>query len=498
MLQSRALRGLLLFVVTFSLVKAEVFVDDDIEAVVIQAPKDKQEDGSSRNGRQIFIHNPIQPYPPLHLVPQPVVPGAPVPVRQTVDPTPCITVQNATGICMTINQCHPTWKVFRTEAEDSWAFGLYNTCFKEGPAGRQVNGVCCPNNKNAKTSFGDDTVLENSEGRVSSASKKKQNGIERATACLLTNDQKQKIQSSQCIRSNTLRDSMQVLKEDAFVANATKWPFVTFNPQNALLTQRFVWRYRRAIDFGVTRIIGGRPINPHQFKFVAALLTEDYQGRVRQFCGGSVIDEYHILTAAHCVASYTEDDVRRLRVQLGVHDIKNTPSKSTHKVDRIIRHIDFSQRTLDNDVAILTLNTPAPIYSNNNVRPVCMLSGSDALENRNAIVSGWGSLKFGTSKFPKELYSVNVKVWNNNNCNSNYGAQAPGGITDRMLCASLPGKDSCQGDSGGALFTCPSSDDCTQVGIVSWGIGCAQAKYPGVYTRVTQMIDWIQRITSCY
>jgi len=55
-----------------------------------------------------------------------------------------------------------------------------------------------------------------------------------------------------------------------------------------------------------------------------------------------------------------------------------------------------------------------------------------------------------------------------------------------------------QGDSGGALFTCRNNDDCTQIGIVSWGIGCAQAQYPGVYTRVTEMIDWIQRITSCY
>ena len=63
-------------------------------------------------------------------------------------------------------------------------------------------------------------------------------------------------------------------------------------------------------------------------------------------CGGTLISLRHVLTAAHCVASYTESDVRRLRVQLGVHDIKNTPSKSTHKVDRIIRHIDFSQRTL--------------------------------------------------------------------------------------------------------------------------------------------------------
>ena len=73
-----------------------------------------------------------------------------------------------------------------------------------------------------------------------------------------------------------------------------------------------------------------------------------------------------------------------------------------------------------------------------------MLAGSNTLENRQAIVSGWGSLKFGTSKFPKELHSVNVKVWNNNLCNSNYGSQAPGGITPRMMCASLPGKDSCQ------------------------------------------------------
>ena len=78
------------------------------------------------------------------------------------------------------------------------------------------------------------------------------------------------------------------------------------------------------------------------------------------------------------------------------------------------------------------------------MKPVCMLTGSDLLEGRQAIVSGWGSLKFGTSKFPSELYSVDVKVWNNPRCNSNYGPQAPGGITRRMLCASKPGKDSCQ------------------------------------------------------
>jgi len=495
MLQSHALRGLLLILVVASCaVKAEVFVDDDIQAVVIEAPIAKQEERSTRNKRQVFVHNPIYPYPPLPIVRQTV---AAQPVPRVDPPASCVTVQNATGRCMTINECYPTWKVFHTEAKDSWAFGLYNMCFKEGPEGRQVTGVCCPDSQTEKTSFGDEAVLENNEARSSSASKEKvSEKSPRKTACLLSDSQKQKIRNSQCIRSNVKRDSVE--QSDDFIAKQLNWPFVKFDPQNVLLTQRFVWRYRRAVDLGINRIIGGSPINPHQFKFVAALLTEDYQGRVRQFCGGSVIDEYHVLTAAHCVASYTESDVRRLRVQLGVHDIKNTPSKSTHKVDRIIRHIDFSQRTLDNDVAILTLNTPAPIYSNSNVKQVCMLSGSNTLENRNAIVSGWGSLKFGTSKFPKELHSVNVKVWNNPRCNSNYGSQAPGGITDRMLCASLPGKDSCQGDSGGALFTCKNSADCTQIGIVSWGIGCAQAQYPGVYTRVTEMIDWIQRITSCY
>jgi secreted trypsin-like serine protease len=55
-----------------------------------------------------------------------------------------------------------------------------------------------------------------------------------------------------------------------------------------------------------------------------------------------------------------------------------------------------------------------------------------------------------------------------------------------------------QGDSGGPLFYCNSPQQCMQVGIVSWGIGCAHAKYPGVYTRVTKMMDWIQRIQNCY
>jgi secreted trypsin-like serine protease len=354
-------------------------------------------------------------------------------------------------------------------------------------------GVCCPDDKDQQSSFADDSVLESSGERTSGEKKDAKKSTSKATACLLTNSQKQKIDNSRCTTRNAREKNVE--KSNQFIAqNIMPWAGAAQYPQTFLTRH---WIKKRAIDLGINRIVGGSAINPHQFKFVAALLTEDYQGRVRQFCGGSVIDEYHILTAAHCVASYTEDDVRRLRVHLGVHNIQSTPTKSVHRVDRIIRHINFSQRTLDNDVAILTLNTPAPIGTNPNVKQACLPSGNSLFEERSAIVAGWGSLKFGGHQ-PKELYSVNVKVWNNHNCHANYGAQAPGGITSRMLCASLPGQDSCQGDSGGALFTCTSSSDCTQIGIVSWGIGCAESQYPGVYTRVTQMMDWIQRITSCY
>ena len=139
----------------------------------------------------------------------------------------------------------------------------------------QVTGVCCPDSQTEKTSFGDEAVLENNEARSSSASKEKvSEKSPRKTACLLSDSQKQKIRNSQCIRSNVKRDSVE--QSDDFIAKQLNWPFVKFDPQNVLLTQRFVWRYRRAVDLGINRIIGGSPINPHQFKFVVSIQKQMY------------------------------------------------------------------------------------------------------------------------------------------------------------------------------------------------------------------------------
>ena len=147
----------------------------------------------------------------------------------------------------------------------------------------QVTGVCCPDSQTEKTSFGDEAVLENNEARSSSASKEKvSEKSPRKTACLLSDSQKQKIRNSQCIRSNVKRDSVE--QSDDFIAKQLNWPFVKFDPQNVLLTQRFVWRYRRAVDLGINRIIGGSPINPHQFKFVVSVQKQRWiQYQINQF-----------------------------------------------------------------------------------------------------------------------------------------------------------------------------------------------------------------------
>merc|ERR1711978_816880 len=88
-------------------------------------------------------------------------------------------------------------------------------------------------------------------------------------------------------------------------------------------------------------------------------------------------------------------------------------------------------------------------------------------------------------------------IWDNKVCKDTYGPAAPGGIMDHMLCAGQKGKDSCSGDSGGPMQI-GSGETWTQVGVVSWGIGCGKSHYPGVYSRVSKLRDWIDKITRDY
>jgi len=241
-----------------------------------------------------------------------------------------------------------------------------------------------------------------------------------------------------------------------------------------------------------SKIVSGWDADEGEWPWIAALLNNG-----RQFCGGSLITRKHILTAAHCVAHMSRYDVANLKVRLGDHAIKQVGETQVFesKAARVVRHKEFSQQTLHKDVAVITLEDEVPEMPN--VRPVCLAAfGGPDLAGQTATVVGWGSLKENGPQ-PNILQEVTVRVWDNKVCKDTYGPAAPGGIMDHMLCAGQKGKDSCSGDSGGPMQV-GSGDTWTQVGVVSWGIGCGKSHYPGVYSRVSKLRDWIDKITKDY
>jgi trypsin len=107
-----------------------------------------------------------------------------------------------------------------------------------------------------------------------------------------------------------------------------------------------------------------------------------------------------------------------------------------------------------------------------------------------SVVSGWGTLTPGGS-LPSQLQAVEVDIISHEKCDSAYAGY--GGITENMICAGVPvgGKDACQGDSGGPLVV---GD--LLVGIVSWGLSCALADFPGVYSNVATLKSFITNTTG--
>uniref|UniRef100_A0AAR2J459 Peptidase S1 domain-containing protein n=1 Tax=Pygocentrus nattereri TaxID=42514 RepID=A0AAR2J459_PYGNA len=239
-----------------------------------------------------------------------------------------------------------------------------------------------------------------------------------------------------------------------------------------------------------TKIVGGQDASPGSWPWQVSLQTNDFH-----FCGGSLINSNWVLTAAHCFASITASQVT---VYLGDQSLSNqtsNPNVVSRSVSQLIIHPNYSSSTHDSDLALLKLSSS--VTFTNYITPICLAAaGSKFFNGTLTWVTGWGNTADGVSlPSPKTLLEVQIPVVGNRKCNCLYGV---GDITDNMVCAGLlaGGKDSCQGDSGGPLVS-KQSGVWVQAGIVSFGIGCAQPNYPGLYTRVSQYQDWInQQITS--
>jgi len=228
------------------------------------------------------------------------------------------------------------------------------------------------------------------------------------------------------------------------------------------------------------RIIGGIPSQFGEWPFMAGIFHKN-----RLFCGGSLIDSRHVLTAAHCVSKFTADDVAQLEVLLG--GLYRSSGGIRVRVRSITRHKSFDPVNLHYDIALITLATP--VSFRNGLSPVCIYNERHPTENygKQATVLGWGNLEPGSYHRPEVLHKATLQIKSLDDCRRNFGNSAPGGIRDHFICAHAPGRDACSGDSGGPLMI----NSC-QVGIVSWGIGCATHNY-GVYTRIASFQTWIDR-----
>jgi len=228
---------------------------------------------------------------------------------------------------------------------------------------------------------------------------------------------------------------------------------------------------------GGGRIVGGTEASPGEFPHQIMLLRGGVGGSL--MCGGSLVAPDRVITAGHCCDGQSAS---RLGVRVGAHEISGDGEDIA--VARVVNHEDYDSWTITNDICMLHLDGEADFSASNIDAINIPSSGQEYPEGHMCTVSGWGTTSEGGS-LARRLMKVDVPVVSDDNCRDSYGQSD---IADSMICAGYEagGKDSCQGDSGGP-FMCGFGLD----GIVSWGYGCAQPGFPGVYTQTSYFVDWV-------
>jgi len=229
---------------------------------------------------------------------------------------------------------------------------------------------------------------------------------------------------------------------------------------------------------GGDRIVGGTDASPGEFPHQIVMLRGGVGGSL--MCGGSLVAHNKVVTAAHCCDGQSAS---RIGVRVGNHHLYETdPDQKDFAVTSIKMHENYDDWTTSNDICILDMAGSADLSSPNIGTISLPYSGEEYSDGTMCTVTGWGTTSQGGS-LGRILQKVSVPVVSDAKCRNAYGQED---ILDSMICAGVAGKDSCQGDSGGPMM-CGSELS----GIVSWGYGCAQAGYPGVYTQTSYFIDWI-------
>ncbi|XP_061168048.1 atrial natriuretic peptide-converting enzyme-like [Saccostrea echinata] len=243
------------------------------------------------------------------------------------------------------------------------------------------------------------------------------------------------------------------------------------------------------------RIVNGKQVKPGTWPFHVGL----YGGRgMRYFCGGSILNQNWVVTAAHCLGGKTTTD--DLTIIVGdTRRFAYNRYRQLKKAKSLHVHEAYSSETVMNDIALIQL--ASPVYFSDYVRPLCLPDNTTVVGTR-CFAVGWGKVKQKAADYEPVLRQVNLDVASWQGCKhaiATSGIQTPYKLSEDMMCAGgTRGHDSCQGDSGGPLM-CPMEnepDTWYVAGVTSWGLGCAVPNVPGIYTEVFKFIDWIRNITN--
>ena len=222
------------------------------------------------------------------------------------------------------------------------------------------------------------------------------------------------------------------------------------------------------------RITGGSLASINELPFQVSLQFEGYH-----VCGGSIISEYWVLSAAHCMqfSKYS------MTVLAGSENLQSGGLK--YEIDSIIKHDGFDEKWFSNDMAVVKVSNPFKMSES--IRPILLFNKNESFPvNKVAIVSGWGK-----GNLPVHLlHKVQLLTVSREECAAAHGVwKLPPG----QVCAGVQkgGKDSCKGDSGG-----PLTIDGRLAGIISWGKDCGLPKTPGVYSEISYFREWIWELTG--
>ncbi|CAK0899059.1 unnamed protein product, partial [Prorocentrum cordatum] len=206
-----------------------------------------------------------------------------------------------------------------------------------------------------------------------------------------------------------------------------------------------------------------------------------------QGSNGALIAPNWVLTAAHCVGSYSFSIVAG-----SYHRLSADSSQEVLQVKQVFSHPEYDSSTMRFDFALVELVGEASL---NECIGVACLPSEAVADGEECFITGWGTLSSGGTS-PDLMQEAQVSIISNSDCSAAYGQSQ---ITDDMLCAQGVNSagdvtDACQGDSGGPLVCASGGASYVLHGATSWGYGCADERYPGIWSRVSYVRDWIDEL----